>query len=60
MVMVSHFIFIFPLVYDLEKPKLRAPKCNCWVKCVSVLASSLFLLVPVPETDVKLEDTYLI
>lgn len=58
--MVSHFIFIFPLMYDLEKPELRAPKCNCCVKCVSVLASSIFLLVPVPEADVELDDTYLI
>jgi len=45
-------------VYDLEKPELSAPKCNRWIKCVSVLASSLFLLVPVPEVDVDLEDTY--
>lgn len=36
------------------KPELRAPKCNCWVKYVEVLASSLFLSVPVPEVYMEL------
>lgn len=49
-VMVSHFIFIFPLTYDLEKPKLRASECNCVIKYTHVLTSNLSL-VPVPEVE---------